>query len=119
MRNHSLRQAILEGGSSAITSRQVIQLATVGGANLLGRNDLGRIEQGAVADLVGLNVSDIAHAGALDDYLASVVLCGSNHTADLTIVNGKIVVRQGRLLTVDEDEIVGRANQAAKRLLAS
>jgi len=107
----------LAAGSGAITARDVINLATRGGASLLARDDIGSLRPGMVADLVGINVFDIAHAGALHDYLASLVLCGASHEVDLTIVNGRVVVREGRLLTVDEDEVVRNANAAAKRMM--
>lgn len=115
LRNCFLLQR-LAGGSSAITARQVIRLATAGGADLLGRDDIGTIEEGMCADIIGVDVSDISYAGAIHDYLASLVLCGSNHTVDLTIVNGRIVVRDGRLLTVDEQRVVAQANEVALRL---
>jgi cytosine/adenosine deaminase-related metal-dependent hydrolase len=105
------------GGSAAITARDALRLGTGGGASLLGRDDIGRIEPGKVADIVGIKVSTIDRAGALHDYTASLVLCGCNHTVDLNIVNGKIVVRDGRLLTMDEPEVVRRANLAARRLI--
>jgi 8-oxoguanine deaminase len=115
LRNCFLLQR-LGGGSSAITARQVIRLATSGGAGLLGRDDIGTIEAGKCADLVGVDISDISHAGSLHDYLGSIVLCGTNHNVALTIANGRVVVRDGRLLTVDEEEVVRRANDAARRL---
>jgi 8-oxoguanine deaminase len=115
LRNCFLLQR-LAGGSSAITTRQVIRLATAGSAGLLDRDDIGTVGEGKCADLVGIDVSDISHAGALHDYLASVVLCGTNHNVQLTIVNGDVVVRDGRLLTVDEEEVVRKANDAARRL---
>jgi cytosine/adenosine deaminase-related metal-dependent hydrolase len=115
LRNCFLLQR-LEGGSSAITARQVLGMGTWGGADLLGRDDLGRIEPGMIADLIGIPVSDISHAGSLHDYVASVVLCGNNHTVEFTIVNGRVVVRGGRLLTMDEEEVVRKANEAAARL---
>lgn len=105
------------GGSSAITAREAIRLGTEGGASLLGRDDIGRIEPGKVADLVGVRLSTIDRAGAAHDYTASLVLCGCDHTVDLNIVNGKIVVRDGRLLTMDEQEVVRLANRAARRLI--
>jgi cytosine/adenosine deaminase-related metal-dependent hydrolase len=105
------------GGSAAITAREAIRLGTEGGARLLGRDDIGRIEPGKVADLVGVKVSTIDRAGAVHDYTASLVLCGCDHSVDLNIVDGKVVVRDGRLLNMDEDEVVRRANLAAKRLL--
>jgi 8-oxoguanine deaminase len=115
LRNCFLLQR-LGSGSSAISARQVIDLATRGGANLLGRQDIGTIEEGGIADLVGIDVSDISHAGALHDYLASIVYCGCDHSVALTVVNGRVVVRDGRLLTVDEEEVVRQANLAARRL---
>jgi cytosine/adenosine deaminase-related metal-dependent hydrolase len=108
----------LGGGSSAMTVRQVIDLATRGGASLLGRDDIGSIAEGGIADLVGIDISDISHAGASHDYLASLVLCGASHVVALTIVNGRVVVKDGRLLSVDEAEIVRNANKAALRLVS-
>jgi 8-oxoguanine deaminase len=115
LRNCFLLQR-LAGGSSAMTARQVLGLATSGGADLLGRDDIGRIEEGMCADVIGVDVTDISRAGAVHDYLASLVLCGSSHTVDLTIVNGRVVVRDGRLLTIDEKEVSAAANRAALRL---
>jgi cytosine/adenosine deaminase-related metal-dependent hydrolase len=107
----------LAGGSSAISAREVLMLATRGGASLLGRDDIGAIEPGRPADLIGVDVADISHAGAMHDYLASLVLCGASHIVDLTIVQGKVVVRRGELQTADEREIVARANEAARRMM--
>ncbi|MFZ1947171.1 MAG: amidohydrolase family protein, partial [bacterium] len=107
----------LAGGSSAISAREVLRLATRGGASLLGRDDIGVIEPGRPADLIGVDVTDISHAGALHDYLASLVLCGASHVTDLTIVQGKVVVRRGELATVDEQEVVAKANEAARRMM--
>ena len=115
LRNCFLLQR-LAGGSSAITARQVIRLATAGGADLLGRDDIGTIEEGMCADIIGVDISGISYAGAVHDYLASLVLCGCDHTVDLTIVNGRIVVRDGLLLTVDEHKVVAEANKVALRL---
>jgi cytosine/adenosine deaminase-related metal-dependent hydrolase len=115
LRNCFLLQR-LAGGSSAITAREVIRMATAGGADLLGRDDIGIIEEGKCADLIGVDVSEISRAGAVHDYSASLVLCGMSHTVDLSIVNGRVVVREGKLTTIDEQEIVDRANQAALRL---
>ncbi len=106
----------LSGGSAAITTRQVLEMATTGGASLLGRDDVGTLEIGKCADIIGIDVSEISRAGAVHDYLGSVVLCGSCHNVAFTIVNGKFVVRNGRLVNVDEDEVVARANEIALRL---
>ena len=107
----------LAGGSSALTARQAIDAATRGGASLLGRDDIGELREGLVADLAGIDVSDISHAGSFHDPLASVVMCGSSHNVSLTVVNGKVVVRDGRLVAADEREIVEHANRAARRMI--
>jgi cytosine/adenosine deaminase-related metal-dependent hydrolase len=107
----------LGGGPGAITAREAIEMATAGGADLLGRTDIGAIKPGLAADIIGINVHEISRAGALHDYLASLVLCGASHVVDMTIVNGKVVVRGGRLVTADEAEIVARANKAARRMI--
>ena len=106
----------LVGGSQAITTRQVLRMATQGGASLLGRDDIGTIEVGKCADVIGIRVTDISHAGAIHDLIGSLILCGSCHNVAFTIVNGKFVVRDGNLVTVSEDEIVARANKIARHL---
>jgi len=106
----------LVGGSQAITTRQVLRMATQGGASLLGRDDIGSIEVGKCADVIGIRVTDISHAGAIHDLIGSLILCGSCHNVAFTIVNGRFVVRDGNLVTVSEDEIVARANKIARHL---
>jgi cytosine/adenosine deaminase-related metal-dependent hydrolase len=100
-----------------MTARETIRLGTRGGASLLGRDDIGLIEAGKVADLVGVKLSTICRAGAVHDYTASLVLCGCDHSVDLNMVNGRIAVRDGRLLTMDEAEVTREANKAARRLV--
>ena len=109
----------LMGGGGAITARQVIDLATRGGASLLARDDIGTIAEGKAADVIGIDIGDISHAGALHDYIASTVICGGSHTVDFSIVNGKVVVREGRLTEVDETEVVRKANEAALRMISA
>ena len=109
----------LVGGGGAITARQVIDLATKGGASLLGRDDIGIIAEGKAADMIGVDIRDISYAGALHDYIAAMVICGGSHTVDFSIVNGEVVVRDGRLTRVDEAEVVHRANEAATRMISA
>ena len=117
LRNCFLLQR-LAGGSKAIAARAVIDLATQGGASLLAREDVGLLRPGMAADVVGFDVCDIAHAGAAHDYLASLVLCGASQVANFTIVDGRVVVKDGELVTADEQEIVCNANRAAARMLS-
>ena len=109
----------LTGGSEAMGVRDVLRLATAGGASLLGRDDIGTIAEGRVADLIGIKISDIAYAGALHDYLASVLLCGYDHSVEFSIIDGKLVVKEGHVCAVSEEEIIRNANRIAKKLAKS
>ena len=115
------RQALLlqrvRYGSAGITAREVLKIATEGGARVLGYDQAGRIEAGALADLALFDVDKMAYAGAQADPVAALLFCGYDHGADHVIVNGKPVVEHGRLLGADEDEIRDKANAAARRLL--
>ncbi|MGQ9810940.1 MAG: 8-oxoguanine deaminase [bacterium] len=106
----------LVGGSGAISARQALRLATIGGARLLKRDDIGKIEAGRCADIIGIRIDDISRAGAIHDLVGSVVMCGSSHNVYLAIINGEIVVKENHLVTIDEDEVVARANAIALRL---
>jgi cytosine/adenosine deaminase-related metal-dependent hydrolase len=93
----------------------VLKLGTRGGAKVLNRDDIGSLEIGKAADIVLFNVNRIDFSGSHDP-LAALLFCGINHIVDTTIVNGKAVVRNGKLITKDETEIAHGANLAAKAL---
>jgi 8-oxoguanine deaminase len=118
MRNCFLLHRLM-GGGGAMRAREVIDIATQGGASLLARDDIGNIAVGMAADIIGIDVSGISYAGALHDYIASIVICGGSHTVDFSIVNGVVVVRDGRLTRVDEAEVVRRADTAARRMISA
>jgi len=115
------RQALLlqrvRYGSGGITAREVLGVATVGGARILGYDDAGTMEPGALADIALFDVMKLEYAGALSDPAAALLFSGYNHGVDHLIVNGKLVVRDGRLTGADEDRIRDEANRCAKRLL--
>ena len=117
------RQALMlqriKYGSHGITAREVLSMATKGGAQLLGYDELGSITEGAIADLALFDVMKLEYAGALSDPVAALVFSGYNHGVDHLIVNGKSVVSDGRLVNVDEETIRANAEKAAKRLYAA
>jgi cytosine/adenosine deaminase-related metal-dependent hydrolase len=94
---------------------EVLKLGTRGGADVLNRTDIGSLEVGKAADIALFNVDRIDFSGSHDP-LAALLLCGINHMADTTIVNGKVVVRNSKLVLKDEAEITRGANKAAKAL---
>ena len=63
------------------------------------------------------NVDDLAYAGGQSDPVASLLFCGDSHIADYTIIDGKIVVKQGKVLGVDEEELTQQANRISEQLL--
>jgi len=115
------RQALLlqrvRYGAAGITAREVLGLATEGGARVLGFPEAGRIEEGALADLALFDLNRLEYAGSGSDPVAALLFCGYDHGADYVIVNGRPVVEKGVLLGMDEEKIRDGANRAAKRLL--
>lgn len=116
-----VRQAYLLGrlayGDRGLKAEDVLRLATVGGARVLGRDDIGRLAPGLAADLVLIDLEQIGFAGGRHDPVTAIVGSGDSHVVDTTIVNGRVVVRAGRLVGVDESEIVRRANRVSAGML--
>ncbi len=99
-----------------MSARQALEIATRGGAAVLGRDDIGSLAVGKCADLFAINVNRLDYAGALHDPVAAALFCAPQ-TVDFSIVGGNLIVNQGTLVTIDIPGLVGRHNQAAKRLL--
>ena len=99
---------------TALDARAALRLATEGGAGCLGRDDCGMLEPGMCADIACFRVDDLAHAG-IKDVVAAMVLAPPGR-AQTVIVNGRVVVRDGRLLTGDEDEIAREIAAVSARL---
>lgn len=113
-------QAVLmaraRGGPTALTTRTAIELATIGGATVLGRGaDTGSIEVGKLADLVLWDLSTVSHSG-IDDPVAALVL-GAIPPIAGSWVNGRRIVADGRVLTVDTDDLARQVAHEHRRLL--
>ncbi len=102
--------------SPLMTARQVLRIATRGGAAVLGRSDIGSLEVGKCGDFFAVNLEQLAFSGALHDPLAALVFCAPV-TADFTVIGGKFVVKDGHLQTVDLGSHIEVHNQRAKMLL--
>ena len=100
-----------------MTARDALYLGTRGGAAVIGRTDIGSLEKGKCADFFAVNMNRLDFAGALHDPVSALVFC-QPVKVDYTVVGGKFVVKEGKLVTVDERKLVEQHNQAAKRLLA-
>ena len=105
-------------GPAEMSARDALSVATRGGAQVLGRADIGHLAVGMCADLVLFDLDTLGFAGgAVHDPVGSLLLCASPQ-ADTTIVNGKVVVRHGELLTVDLGPLLERHNTLAMQLAA-
>jgi cytosine/adenosine deaminase-related metal-dependent hydrolase len=105
-----------EDAATALDAREAWRLATVGGAACLGRDDCGTLGAGKRADVAFFRLDDLGHAGMAEP-LAALALA-SPARAEAVVVNGKIVVREGRLLTGDENTIARDIAAESRRLRA-
>lgn len=126
--NHLLgeaRQAMLlqrvgwpgfESSADRFPAREALELATRGGATVLGRDDIGSLEAGKAADLVAYRIDGIRHAGSGNDPVAALLTCAPAD-AWLSIINGRIVIDRGQIINLDLDSLVQLHNRQARQLL--
>ncbi len=103
-------------GPTAMTAREVLEIATLGGAQVLNRDDIGALAPGMSADLVTFPLDTIGLAGAHHDPLAALFFCHVPRVQH-SIVNGRVVVRDGVLATVDLPHLIERHNRLASTLV--
>lgn len=101
----------LKYSNDAISPEGMLRIATRGGANILGRKDIGYLEEGMAADLFMLDTDRLQYVGTSKDPVALLATVGVNQPVDYTIINGKIIVENGILTTINERKIVKNANK--------
>lgn len=106
----------LSKSRNAPSGDQILRLATRGGADILGRKDIGSIEVGKVGDCFLLDINRVEFSGTLDDPASLIATCGVNRPVDMTIVAGKIIYADNKLLNVDEEKIIYDANKMSNIL---
>jgi cytosine/adenosine deaminase-related metal-dependent hydrolase len=106
-----------EAADQWLTPADVLWMATRGGARAIGRDDIGQLAPGKAADIAAFPLRRLSMAGAVLDPLAALLMAGSDPYASLTMVNGKVRVRDGHMVDVDEMRALDGANTAARRLL--
>ena len=126
--NHLLgeaRQAMLlqrvgwpgfESRADRFSAREALELATLGGAAVLGRDDIGSLEPGKAADLVAFRIDGLHHAGAGSDPLGALLTCAPV-SAWLSMIDGKVVLENGMIRSLDLDALVRDHNRRAAALL--
>lgn len=99
-----------------MTARMALELATRGGAAVLGRADIGSLEVGKCADFIAFDMNQLDYAGALSDPVSAVLFCTPKNVA-YNYVHGRPVVSKGRFLPFDTVKHAAKHNMAAERLL--
>lgn len=99
-----------------MTARQALEMATLGGAAVLGRLDIGSLEPGKCADFFTLDLNFLGYAGGLADPVAAVVF-GAPQTPRYTVVGGRCIVEDGRIATIEMEPIIEEHNRHAMKLL--
>jgi cytosine/adenosine deaminase-related metal-dependent hydrolase len=114
------RQALLiqrvSGDPAGLSGREALWMATRGGAAVLGRDDVGQLAPGKAADFIGLRLDRLDYAGALHDPLAALVFCAPQRV-DISVINGRVIIEDGQLLTVDLGPVVERHNRISRELV--
>jgi cytosine/adenosine deaminase-related metal-dependent hydrolase len=120
---HEARAALLlarvsESNPGALSARAALELATLGGARVLGRDDIGHLAPGMSADFISINVDRPELAGAHRDIVAALVLCDIG-SVDHSFINGIRVVDQGHLTMIEMQSLVEKTNAASRRMFAA
>ena len=108
----------LNSSNAAPTGYDILKMATQGSAKILGREKLGQIAVGCAADFFLIRQNRLALVGSQMDVGAALATVGFRESVDLTVVNGRIVVKDGKLLPVDEEKIAYEANQVWEHYLS-
>lgn len=111
-----LLQRVL-GDPRAMTAREALEIATLGGAAVLGRDDIGSLAAGMAADIIAFDLNALTYAGgAVHDPVAALVFC-QPQPVDLAIVNGRVLVKEGLPVHLDLHRLIDAHNRAARALL--
>jgi 8-oxoguanine deaminase len=105
------------GSGPQLTARKALELATLGGAGVLGRKDIGVLAPGYAADFIAIDLNRVEFAGALHDPVAAVVLCAPSRV-DHSWVRGRPLVQNGQVMGVDQPGLIERHNMLATDLVS-
>lgn len=106
----------LNSSNAAPTGYEILKLATVGSAKVLGRNDIGSIAVGKAGDLFAINVEKLELVGALMDPASFLGTIGYTYPVDFTVINGKVVFKDGVLTGIDEAKLKEEAEKEVEKV---
>jgi len=104
------------GNPQGLKAYEALWLATRGGAAVLGRDDIGQLAPVKAADFIGFKLDRLDYAGALHDPLAALLFCAPQ-CVDLSVIDGRVVVEDGELQTVDWSLVIEKHNRISKRMI--
>jgi cytosine/adenosine deaminase-related metal-dependent hydrolase len=107
----------VSGDVAALSARDALELATLGGASVLNRDDIGTIAPGMAADVIGFRLDTPAFAGALHDPVAALLLCAPA-SVDFSVIDGTLRVSDGRLVEHEMPALLARHNALSAQMLA-
>ncbi len=114
------RQAMLlqrvKGDAGVMSAEQALELATLGGASVLGRDDIGALAPGMAADFIGYRLERLEFTGSLHDPLASLVFC-TPVNVDLSVVNGRVRVQDGQIVGIELPPLIQRHNAISRAMI--
>jgi cytosine/adenosine deaminase-related metal-dependent hydrolase len=105
----------VSGNPAGLSAEEALWLATIGGAQVLGRDDIGSLAPGNAADFIAFRLDRLDYAGAFHDPMAALVFC-TPQRVDLSVINGRVVIEEGHLLTLDLGPLIERHNRIAREL---
>lgn len=108
----------LNSSDKAPSAYDILKIATNGGAKVLGRDDIGSLEVGKAADLFMIDMRRLEMVGANFDSKSLFGTIGWKGSVDYTIVNGKVVVEKGKIVTIDEEKIYRLADETENKYLS-
>ncbi len=106
----SMFSQMYEGNNEDSRYADIYRAATLGGAKMLGREDLGRLCKGAKADIIVIDLNAF-HMGAVDDPIRTMIMCGSGTDVKVSIINGKTVMKDRKIEGIDLDEMKIKAQK--------
>jgi cytosine/adenosine deaminase-related metal-dependent hydrolase len=114
------RQAMLlqrvKGDAGVMSAQQALELATLGGAAVLGRDDIGALAPGMAADFIGYRLERLEFTGSLHDPLAALVFC-TPVNVDLSVVNGRVRVVGGQIVDLELPPLIARHNAISRAMI--
>lgn len=106
----------VQKGAGALSAQEALEMATLGGAAVLGRDDIGSLAPGKAADFIAIHLDRLEYAGARHDPLGALLFCRPVNV-DLSVINGRVVVEKGRIVDLDLERAIARQNEISQGML--